>query len=122
MKYNYNVHIEELIEQSFVLVWVEANRYGSYFLGVFYDVDGLYFYDVERPTYDSKNLYMTMDVKEYEEITCTMSDVQLDIFTGALSVCRLYLDTAADKEVIPPNSVSLTEGERPQQRPQQDEV
>ena len=108
MKYNYNVHIEELIEQSFVLVWVEANRYGSYFLGVFYDVDGLYFYDVERPTYDS--------------ITCTMSDVQLDIFTGALSVCRLYLDTAADKEVIPPNSVSLTEGERPQQRPQQDEA
>ena len=116
MKYNYNVHIEELVKKSFVLVFVEANRYGSYFLGVFYDVDGLYFYDVERPVYDSKNLYMTMDVKHYEEITCNMCEVQLDIFTGALSVCRLYLDTAEEKDIIPPNAVSLPDGNKPQQR------
>ena len=107
MNYNYNVHIEELIEQSFVLVYVEANRYGSYFLGVFYDVEGLYFYDVERPVYDSSNLYMTMDVKEYDDITRNMSSTQLDIFTGALSVCRLYLDTEAGEEITTPSSVSL---------------
>ena len=56
---------------------------------------------------------------DYEEITDNMTEIQLDIFLGALSICNLYLET--EKELPPPSSISLEEQEQPQQRQQDEE-
>jgi hypothetical protein len=118
MGYNYNVHIEELIEKVFVLVYVKA-KHGSYFLGVFYDVEGLYYYSPDRPNFDMEQLHTTIDVMDYEEITYSMDEIQLDIFLGALSICNLYLET--EKPLSAPSSITLEEQEQPQQRQQHEE-
>ena len=96
MRYNFNITVEDIFEYAFILVFVDANRHGRYYLGVFEGVEGLYYKSTEKPVYNYNDLDEVIEVDDYNDIVEKMNATQLEIFTSAVSVCRLYLETGVE--------------------------